>query len=86
MHIRVKINDEPGVLERISGTIREQGGNIIEIYHHQLFRGFPIKLAELDAVVETCNAQHVNKIIGALDAAGVNPRPLGRTEAKGRIA
>jgi threonine dehydratase len=73
VHIRVKINDELGVLERICGTIGEQGRNIIEIYHHQLLRGFPIKLAELDAVVETCNAQHVNEIIGALDAAGLNP-------------
>jgi len=74
------------MLERINGIIGEQGGNIVEIYHHQLFRGFPTKLVKLDAVVETRNAQHVNEIIGALDAAGFTPGPLGRTEAKGRMA
>ena len=84
VRIRVEINDEPGLLARISGMIGEHGGNIIEIYHHRLFQDVPVKLAELDAVVETRNARHVDEILGALDAAGFKSRLLGRTEVEGR--
>jgi threonine dehydratase len=84
VRVRVEINDEPGVLARISGMIGAQGGNIIEIYHHRLFQDVPVKLAELDAVIETRNADHVSEILGALDAAGFKSRLLGRTEVEGR--
>jgi hypothetical protein len=40
--IRGKINDEPGVLERISGMIDDRGGNTIKIYHHWLFQDDPV--------------------------------------------
>ncbi len=84
VRIREEINDEPGVLGRISGLIGERGGNIIEIYHHRLFQDVPVNLAELDAVVETRNADHVMEILEALAAAGLKSRLLGRTEVEGR--
>ena len=84
VRVRVEINDEPGVLARITGIIGAQGGNIIEIYHHRLFQDIPVKLAELDAVIETRNAEHVMEILGALEAAGYKSRLLGRTEVDGR--
>jgi threonine dehydratase len=84
VRVRVEINDEPGVLARITGTIGARGGNIIEIYHHRLFQDIPVKLAELDAVIETRNADHVLEILGALEEAGFKSRLLGRTEVEGR--
>jgi len=60
------------------------GGNIIEICHHRLFQDVSIKLAELGAVIETRNAQHVDESIRALDAAGFKFRLLGQTELEGR--
>ncbi len=84
VRIRVEISDEPGVLGRISGLIGERGGNIIEIYHHRLFQDVPVKLAELDAVIETRNGDHVMEILEALEKAGLKSRLLGRTEVEGR--
>lgn len=84
VRVRVEINDEPGVLARVTGIIGAQGGNIIEIYHHRLFQDIPVKLAELDAVIETRNAEHVMEILDALDAVGFKSRLLGRTEVEGR--
>lgn len=84
VRVRVEINDEPGVLARISGLIGAHGGNIIEIYHHRLFQDVPVKLAELDAVIETRNAEHVMEILGALEVEGFKSRLLGRTEVEGR--
>ncbi|MDG2284812.1 MAG: threonine ammonia-lyase, partial [Alphaproteobacteria bacterium] len=83
VRVRVEITDEPGLLVRISGMIGEHGGNIIEIYHHRLFQDVPVNLAELDAVIETRNAEHVLEILAALDAAGFKSRLLGRTEMDG---
>ena len=40
--------------------------------------------AELSAVIETRNAQHVDEVIGALDSAGFKSRLLGQTKRKGR--
>jgi hypothetical protein len=40
--------------------------------------------AELGAVIETRNAQHVDESIRALDAAGFKSRLLGQTELEGR--
>jgi threonine dehydratase len=84
VRVRVEINDEPGVLARISGMIGDRGGNIIEIYHHRLFQDVPVKLAELDAVIETRNAEHVMEILETLETAGFKSRLLGRTEVEGR--
>jgi len=88
VRVRVEINDEPGVLARISGIIGARGGNIIEIYHNRLFQDVPVKLAELDAVIETRNADHVLEILTALEDAGFKSRLLGRTEvgADGLVA
>lgn len=84
VRIRVEINDEPGVLSRVSGMIGRHGGNIVEIYHHRLFQDIPVKLAELDVVVETRNAAHIDEILAGLEAAGFKTRLLGGTEIEGR--
>jgi threonine dehydratase len=79
IRLRVEISDSPGTLARVAGLIGECGGNIIEIYHHRLFQDVPVKLAELDAVVETRNADHVREITQRLAAAGFRARVLGTT-------
>jgi threonine dehydratase len=84
VRIRVEITDEPGMLSRVSGMIGDHGGNIVEIYHHRLFQDVSVKLAELDAVIETRNAAHVDEILSALAASGFKTRLLGGTEIEGR--
>lgn len=77
--LRVDITDRPGTLAQVAKLIGDCGGNIIEIHHQRLFRDVPAKRAELDAVVETRNAQHVREIVARLVAAGFKARVLGNT-------
>ena len=77
--LRVDITDRPGTLAQVAKLIGDCGGNIIEIQHQRLFRDVPAKRAELDAVVETRNAQHVREIVERLNAAGFKARVLGNT-------
>jgi threonine dehydratase len=73
----------PGALAKIAGIIGAQGGNIVEIYHQRLFQDVPVKLAEVDAVVETRNQRHVGELVGALSAAGFPARLLSSTAIDG---
>jgi len=70
VRLRAEITDRPGVLARLTRVIGERGGNIVEIYHQRLFYDVPVKRAEVDVVVETRNAAHVEELIDALGAAG----------------
>jgi threonine dehydratase len=74
--LRVEIADQPGVLGRLARTIGDTGGNIIEIYHQRMFFDLPVKRADVDAVIETRNAEHAREIIAALEAAGFKTRRL----------
>ena len=74
--LRVEIADQPGVLGRLARTIGDTGGNIIEIYHQRMFFDLPIKRADVDAVIETRNAEHAREIVAALEAAGFKTRRL----------
>jgi hypothetical protein len=74
VRLRIEITDLPGALAKVTGAIGERGGNIVEIYHQRLFYDVPVKLAEVDAVVETRNPAHVGEIIAALAAAGFSTR------------
>jgi threonine dehydratase len=79
VRIRVEISDAPGVLAKIARIIGEKGGNIVEIYHQRLFHDVPVKLAEVDAVLETRNPGHVGEIMATLTQAGFPTRLLSNT-------
>jgi len=79
VRLRIGIIDIPGALSRVSGLIGEQGGNIIEINHQRLFYDIPVKQTEVDVVLETLDAKHVNQIVEALIEAGFPARLMGAT-------
>jgi threonine dehydratase len=83
VRLRMEISDAPGVLAKIAGIIGDKGGNIVEIYHHRLFHDVPVKLAEVDAVIETRNPRHVGEIVNALRGAGFPTRLLSNTAVEG---
>ena len=51
----------------------------MEIYHQRLFYDVPVKLAEVDIVVETRNAVQVGAILAGFTAAGWRARLLSST-------
>ncbi len=70
VRLRIDIQDQPGVLGSVARVIGEAGGNIVEVYHQRLFHNVPLKQAELDIVVETRDADHVDAILKSLCEAG----------------
>ena len=71
VRIRVDISDQPGLLGRVANLIGAAGGNIVEVYHQRLFHDVPLKMAELDVVIETRDVRHVDEILAALRASGL---------------
>ena len=76
IRVRVEIQDTPGVLARVAGIVGDAGGNIVEVYHQRLFSDVPVKLADLDLVVETRDARQAEEVMSALAEAGFTPRRL----------
>lgn len=79
VRLRAGITDQPGALARLTRIVGDLGGNIVEIYHQRLFYDVPVKLAEVDVVVETRNPAHVGRLIDALGNAGFPARLLSGT-------
>ena len=82
VRLRIAIVDQPGVLARVAHLIGEMGGNIIEVNHQRLFYDVPAKQADVDAIVETRNAEHVNEIIRNLKDGGFPTRVLASRSAE----
>jgi threonine dehydratase len=76
VELRIEIVDQPGVLGRLARAIGDAGGNILEIHHQRLFTDLPVKRADIDAVIETRNAEHVKEITASLIEAGFTVRQL----------
>jgi len=81
VRLRVEITDSPGILAKVSGIIGAVGGNIVEVYHQRLFFDVPVKLAEVDVVIETRDSGHVAEVIDRLTSAGYPVRLLGATSS-----
>lgn len=79
VRLRVDMTDAPGVLGRVGQLIGEAGGNIVEVYHQRLFNNVPLKMAELDVIVETRDAEHVQHILAALRGAGMTATQISST-------
>jgi len=74
--LRIDVRDIPGVLAEISRIIADHQGNILEVHHQRLIYEIPIKMAELDIMVEARGKDHMAVIIKALEAAGFSVRML----------
>jgi threonine dehydratase len=85
VRLRIGIVDRPGVLAKVTQLIGETGGNIIEVYHQRLFYDVPAKQADVDAVIETRNVDHVHEIVAALEASGFPARVLAARSDEGLV-
>lgn len=70
VRLRIEIADEPGQLAAVTGLIARHGGNIVEVEHRRLFAEVPIRRTDLDILVETRDARHVDALVTALTVAG----------------
>ncbi|GGF51367.1 threonine ammonia-lyase [Aliidongia dinghuensis] len=79
VRLRAEISDSPGTLAKVARIIGEAGGNIVEIFHQRLFHDVPVKLADLDVVVETRDIAHVREILAKMDEGGFKTRLLSNS-------
>ncbi len=79
--LRIETADRPGALAEVARLIADHDGNIIEVYHQRLFGDVPAKRADLDVMVETRDAAHIDAMIAALEARGYLVRRLQATAA-----
>ncbi len=65
------IIDHPGGLTSLSGLIAATGANIKEIAHDRVFSGPDMSAVRVVCTVETADAEHRDRLLSALRAAGV---------------
>ena len=70
VRLRIGITDAPGALARVTRLLGEAGANIVEVHHQRLFHNVPVKMAEVDVVLETRNQTHVEALIARMKDAG----------------
>ena len=76
VRLRVEVSDQPGSLAGITRQIADLGANVLEVYHQRWFYDVPIKMAEVDFVLETRDIAHMRKLVDSLTASGTRARLL----------
>jgi threonine dehydratase len=83
IRLRVEVSDLPGSLAQITRIIAERGGNIIELEHERWFYDVPVRLTEIDVLVETSDPRAAGAIRESLAAAGYPVKLLSNTAENG---
>jgi threonine dehydratase len=79
VRLRVQVSDLPGSLARVTATIARLGGNIIEVEHERWFQDVPVRLTEIDFLVETMDRESTRSLLAGLEAEGLTVRRLSST-------
>ncbi len=70
VRLRIGITDAPGALARVASLLGEAGANIVEVHHQRLFHDVPVRMAEIDVVLETRGRAHVQRLVARMEEAG----------------
>lgn len=81
VQLRIEIPDAPGGLAKAASVVAETGGNIVDVFHRRLFNDVPVKMAEIDVLIETEGPDHVRALVAALKNAALPTRVLAGTTA-----
>ncbi|MHB8997654.1 MAG: threonine ammonia-lyase [Armatimonadota bacterium] len=74
VRLRVDLRDHPGALAKLAGVIGETGANIVEIFHNRTTGNIEIGRAEVEVVLTTRGASHVEDILDVLRHQGYRAR------------
>lgn len=85
VYLQLSVQDIPGVLERVASIIAKHRGNVLEVRHQRLLHEIPLKMAQLDVVVETRGFDHIRSITQDLKAAGFSVEQLEHKLEKSRV-
>lgn len=79
VRIRVRVGDVPGSLAHVTQLIGDLGGNIVEVDHERWYYDVPVRMTELDFLIETRDPENATAIIRGLEAAGLPAQLLSST-------
>lgn len=70
VRLRIGLADVPGALATVTRLLADGGANIVEVHHQRLFQDVPVKMADIDVILETRGTRHLAQIMDALTTAG----------------
>ncbi len=68
--LAVKVRDRPGSLAALTRTVADLGANVLETYHRRAYADISLGDVEIVIQMETRGREHVEEVIGALEALG----------------
>ena len=71
--ISVQLPDRPGELCKVAGVVAKANGNVIRLEHNQFVTANRLESVRLDVTVEAFGTSHKERIVAALEAAGLRP-------------
>ena len=83
VRLGVQISDLPGNLARVTDMIAGLGGNIVEVEHERWYRDVPVRMAQIEILVEVRNSGDGHSVAEGLADAGFPTRVLGTEYAPG---
>ena len=70
--LRVNVRDVPGALAEVAALLARLGANIDEVQHQRAFTSLSVERVEIEFVVQTRGAAHVERIIAAMREQGLD--------------
>jgi len=70
LRLRIRIDDQPGVLEELAGIIADRAANIHDVRHERSVEDLDVGEAYLIINVETSGVEHAGDIVEAIAARG----------------
>ena len=77
VRLGVQISDLSGNLARVTELIAGLGGNIVEVEHERWYRDVPVRMAQIEILVEVRNSGDAHSVAEGLADAGFPTRVLG---------
>jgi threonine dehydratase len=70
VRLRVRIDDHPGALHRLTGLMAEVRANILEVFHNRAFSRVDLGETAVDVTLETRGADQIAELVALLDGGG----------------
>jgi threonine dehydratase len=77
VRLRVDVRDVPGALAEVAALLARLGANIDEVQHQRAFTSLSVERVQIEVVVQTRGAAHVQAILEAMRAEGYDAERVG---------
>ncbi|MDQ6639805.1 MAG: threonine ammonia-lyase [Pseudomonadota bacterium] len=77
VRLRVDVRDVPGALADVAALLARLGANIDEVQHQRAFTSLSVERVQIEVVVQTRGAAHVEAILAAMRAEGYDAERVG---------